>query len=128
MGKEVARYIDMEQILMIPPIIVNESQEKHLSGDVTFFQTSEAASQYLEPIDVANGEYFAFDSVGRLLKLQIAGQHVVIEDAERIPSHAGVLRDLLIEFFERAKNNQGPFEQLTLNQLINIGIESFIAK
>ena len=44
-----------------PPIIVDES------GDTDVFETIEYAERYLEPIDVEEERFVAFDSTGRLL-------------------------------------------------------------
>lgn len=50
---------------MIPPIIIDEH------GDLEFFRSAADAERYLEPIDVENEEYAAYDSVGRRLTLTV---------------------------------------------------------
>jgi hypothetical protein len=55
---------------MITPIIVEES------GNLMFFQTAAYAERYLEPIDVKNEEYKAYDAVGRQLTLGVAKKEV----------------------------------------------------
>jgi len=109
------------------PIIVNESRDINRSGDIMFFRSEAAASRYLEAIDVENNEYVAFDAVGRLLNLRTIGSHVIIEEAESFPNHDKLLRALLIEFFERAGSNQGPFDTLSLSELVEIGLATFEA-
>lgn len=51
---------------MKTPIIVSEN------GDILIFPTVEEACAYLEPIDVRNGEYIAYDSDGQLLELKVS--------------------------------------------------------
>ena len=52
------------------PIIVDAR------GDVGLFRTVDAAEGYLEPIDVENAEYVAYDSAGRLLELSVEAVQV----------------------------------------------------
>lgn len=73
-----------------PPIIVDEQ------GTATIFEFVEDAERYLEPIDVRNGEYVAYDSEGRLLRLLPTSPHITVESAESEPSHTNEVKDLLI--------------------------------
>lgn len=50
------------------PIIIDEH------GDISIFLSVAEACDYLEPIDVKNNEYSAYDSEGRCLKLGIASE------------------------------------------------------
>ena len=50
--------------MISPPVIINEAD-----GSLGIFRSVEAAEQHLEPIDVENDEYTAYDSTGRRLKL-----------------------------------------------------------
>lgn len=57
------------------------------SGDVSAFDSVESAEGYVEAIDVEAGEYVAFDSVGRRLRMAVVhgvrwGRNVVISAAE----------------------------------------------
>jgi hypothetical protein len=45
-------------MIMETPIVVLES------GDVLFFRSLSCAKRYLEPIDIRNDEYIAYDSEG----------------------------------------------------------------
>ena len=87
----------MTNCLMKPPIILNESQSMAVPGDVMLFTSFESAVSYLEPIDVENEEYFAFDSEGRLLALSINDSTGRIEVASREskPGHVLELRAVL---------------------------------
>lgn len=84
----------MKKLSIEPPIIVDET------GPIYVFRSVEAAEKYLEPIDVANNRYVAFDSQGRLLRLQATEPRVTIEAAEEYPTHAEALRLLLVEFLK----------------------------
>lgn len=50
----------------IPSVILDES------GNVLFFETDERLARYIEPIDVKNGEYVAYDGSGALLELYVS--------------------------------------------------------
>ncbi len=73
-----------------PPIIVDEQ------GTATVFESVEDAERYLEPIDVRNGEYVAYDSEGRLLRLLPTSPRITIENADLEPHHANEVRELLV--------------------------------
>lgn len=54
---------------IVPPIFVVTP------GEVVAFRDVQAAERYMEPIDIANGEYeSAYDSVGRRLKPTVTHQ------------------------------------------------------
>lgn len=50
---------------MKPPIFIIEN------GDISAFRSCETAEKSLEAFDVENGEYIAFDSQGKQLKLKV---------------------------------------------------------
>ena len=50
------------------PIIVDEK------GNIDLFKTKQDAEEYLEPIDVHNQEYIAYDSQGMLLRLGVRSE------------------------------------------------------
>lgn len=54
------------------PLVVNAN------GDLTFFASAAAAEQYLEAIDVRNGEYVAYDAEGRVLVLGVEEERVPV--------------------------------------------------
>lgn len=82
---------------MKPPYFLNESPRPDLRGDLNLFESKDALLRYVEPVDVENGEYFAFDADGRLLSLSVDGGKVLLSDAETEPHHAEVLARLLRE-------------------------------
>ena len=78
---------------MEPPIILDNF------GDVLIFENVEDALSYVEPIDVSNGEYVGYDSMGRRLELTVFKGKVIIEPSEIEPTHAGELHAILVGFF-----------------------------
>lgn len=84
------------------PIIISEH------GDVSVFNTIEAAEQYLEAIDVKNNEYIAYDANGKLLNLKIVLkgkqqiEHVQVcennNDMEEPETLRTILLNLLLQF------------------------------
>ena len=94
-----------------PPIIVDES------GDTCVFESLFYAERYLEPIDVEDNVYVAFDSVGRLLRLLPTTPNITIEAAEEVPNHAERVRELLIKFLENCRSTEPNLTSLTLAEL-----------
>lgn len=112
---------------MRPPIVVNESDKITEAGPLYFFQTVGDAEQYLEPIDVVNEEYFAFDSEGRLLRLTVDDDQarVQISEAGAEPSHEAVLLKLLIDFFLRHGAAEDWCHRATLYDLTQRAIRDY---
>ena len=50
------------------PIIVDDH------GDISLFQSAEDACAYLEPVDVKNNEYVAYDAAGMVLELRVGAR------------------------------------------------------
>lgn len=68
---------------MNDPIIIYEN------GDFLFFDSVREAADYLEPIDVKNNEYTAYDVNGRLVDLKIVAESErgflgISREAERV--------------------------------------------
>lgn len=82
---------------MKPPYFLNESPRPDLRGDLSLFESENELLSYVEPVDVENGEYFAFDAEGRLLSLTVHNGQVRLSDGEAEPRHADVLARLLRE-------------------------------
>ena len=87
---------------MKAPIILNEN------GDVSLFATLEDAARYMEPIDVRNNEYVAYDSEGYRLKLVPAAKNVMITGRIEDKPSPEALSRLLSSFWERAANDKVP--------------------
>jgi len=100
------------RILIKPPVIVDET------GPIYVFESVEDAEMYLEPIDVENNRYIAFDSVGRLLRLIPTTPRITIEAAEEVPNHAERLRELLIQFLKDCRVTDSNLSNLSLHELV----------
>jgi hypothetical protein len=105
------------------PIVVLES------GDVLFFRSLSRAEQYLEPIDVRNDEYIAYDSEGRLLRLIPHDHTVRVELAEEESTHANELKDALVNFFaEIDYATEDWLSKASLRELVLRGLSDFDTK
>jgi hypothetical protein len=115
---------------MIPPIIVDEY------GDLAFFRSAADAERYLEPIDVKNEEYTAYDSVGRRLTLGVARKEtrffygilkgavevVTVRDESGVDA-AEELRQLLLEYLEGTGKSTKSLEGAALETLIEQAVQ-----
>ena len=105
---------------MKPPIIINEN------GSLSFFKSVADAERYLEPIDVRNQEYVAYDSDGCRLELRVeeevvAGllglgktrrERVCIIQAEEVPAHAEELKNILRASLQEIGSSQESLHSL----------------
>lgn len=84
------------------PIILSEN------GDIMMFSSKEEACSYLEPIDIRNDEYLAYDAEGTPLNLGISNEEkslfrvmkyrvpkVTIEEVQSRPSSSELRQKLL---------------------------------
>lgn len=94
-----------------PPVIVDET------GPIYIFESVEYAERYLEPIDVEDNRYVAFDSEGRLLRLLPTHPRISIEAAEEVPNHGEVVRELLIQFLKNCGSVDPNLSSLSLQEL-----------
>ena len=103
------------------PIIIDNR------GDILVFESTESATRYIEPIDVENNEYVAFDSKGYLLQLYVVSGRVHIKAAESSFAHTEILREILSKFLAsilaRKKLSSYWIEKATLYELIQRAIE-----
>jgi hypothetical protein len=103
---------------MKAPIIIDNF------GDVLIFDSVEKAERYIEPIDVLNGEYVAYDSEGRLLHPIIESPFkVVLMPAEGEAGHAQELHEVLIDFFKRIGTSKDWLGRASLHDLVMKGLE-----
>jgi hypothetical protein len=89
---------------MKPPIILDNR------GDLLIFGSANDAVAYVEPIDVENKEYVAYDSEGCLLSLSVRGRwikRIIIEPQETDPAHGEELRGKLEKFLVHVFVRQG---------------------
>jgi hypothetical protein len=110
------------QILMKLPIVVVEP------GDILFFRSLSIAERYLEPIDIRNNEYVAYDSEGRLLLLVLCEHTVKIELEEEEPTHADKLKEAVLAFFTEVGFATDLLSQASLEELILEGISNYETK
>lgn len=117
---------------MKPPIIVVEH------GDVTIFKSVAKAQLGLEPIDVKNGEFVAYDKNGCLLRLTVIKKEkpsffckeksieaVNIFEAEDGGSNTKDLREVLINFFKRTGVNDPEDKYLSLDDLVDKAVKQY---
>jgi hypothetical protein len=109
---------------MIPPVIANEH------GDVSFFRSLEDAERYLEPIDVAQGEYVMYDGSGRRLAPGVVrrkkgrlGGLLGVTREEVCITETGVdaeaeLRETLLGFLHRTSQMRESLELQPLDDLV----------
>jgi hypothetical protein len=100
------------------PIVVIERE----SGEVYLFKSVAHAEGYLEPIDVENGEYDAFESDGAVLILSVvttSGQeHVEIVTHPYAPPVPDTLRDKLKQYLGAMNEWRPEYESMALPALI----------
>lgn len=104
---------------MVPPIIVNEN------GDIQLFRSTEEAGRAMEPIDIRNEEYKAYDAEGYPLRLDIEGNLVVITGRQGDACQKEELERDLRSFLERARTEVPGVGGMQLEDLIRVYVEEF---
>ena len=104
---------------MRPPIVLDEH------GDISLLSTAEAAARYVEPIDVRNDEYIAYDSAGFLLKLDPTEPVVSISGYLSDQPNQDQLEQVLRSFVERASGSPVPAEVTSLEGLLALCVRQF---
>ena len=104
---------------MQPPIIVSEH------GEVVVFESIETAARGLEPIDVRNGEYIAYDSEGFLLTLVASEPRITISGRLDQPARPEELRQALVDFIESVDNGTEQTKPSSLVHLLAYFIQRF---
>ena len=120
---------------MRPPIVA------FCQGDLAVYDSVEDAVKDMEPIDVAEGRWCAFDAEGRLLRIVLAEElrppsqtflqkvrsfftecigpeGVRIMEEEREPTHGNELRDRLTSFFSEVGMPMEPPADRRLDELV----------
>lgn len=97
---------------MKPPIIVEES------GDVSIYGTVGDAELDLEPIDVREGRFVAYDSEGHLLELCPTEPRVTIKDIEPAPLRLMEVREALVGLLSSLGHPSEELSQEPLERLI----------
>jgi hypothetical protein len=110
-------------LVMRPPIIVDET------GALMIFDSPREAERYLEWVDVEDGRFRAWDREGRPLVLSVVEtpkkglfrtrmvKDVVLEQESDVPTHAEMLRGVLVDALRRAGKEPASSE-MSLPELI----------
>ncbi len=104
---------------MLAPIVIDAR------GDVSFFADVAIAARALEPIDVRNNEYVAYDSLGYTLQLVPGQQRVTISGCTSETPRPEELNSALRSFYERAVGEPVPSSVKSLQQLLELCIKRF---
>jgi len=97
----------------VPPIFVDNH------GDVSVFRSASYAESWMEPIDIENHEYIAYDASGRLLALSADRRRVYISLAEQEPTHSEQLAKALRHFLRAVKDPVGDDPNCDLARLVS---------
>ena len=116
---------------MKPPVIVVEH------GDVNIFKSVQDAERYLEPIDVENSEFQAYDKEGNLLEIHVIEKErsslfgkiktkcvKVVDPGEKI-NRSEELKKTLIDFFKETGIYEFRDENEQLDRLISKAVKIF---
>lgn len=77
-------------------VVLNESSDMRVAGDVTLFRSAGEACTWIEPWWVANQEGFAFTAAGERLVLEVTPeQNVRVERREPHPDGEAIVLDWL---------------------------------
>jgi hypothetical protein len=95
------------------PIFIVEDE------DILTFASVRDAQLDLEPIDVKLGDFVAYDSEGRLLRVQTNGRSVTISSAENEPTHPAQLETALRRFLKALNAPQAEDPMCDLSCLVN---------
>lgn len=115
---------------MRPPLILVDR-----TGDIEIFDTAAELEQYAEPADVLQDEYVAYDSEGRLLRLQVVqvvrGRFlkvclpvVRVVEAEQEPAHQDDLKAALCRFLAQLGYTDAEGEQQSLSNLLSLVVRA----
>ena len=102
----------MTPALPTPPIFVDDH------GDVSVFRSVPFAESWMEPIDIENREYTAYDAAGRLLALSADRRRCYIALAEQEPTHSAELLERLRKFLRAVKDPVGDDPTYDLPRLV----------
>ena len=87
--------------------------------DVIMFASVRQAERDLEPIDVRSGGFVAYDSLGRLLRLEASRWRVTITLAESEPSHVSELENALRAYLKALNDPVGEDAKCELPFLVD---------
>ena len=93
------------------------------SGDVLVFENKDMAEKYLEPVDIKNNVYVAYDSSGYKLDLSVKGEKVSVCQSTDLKLYAKELKEILFNFFLEIGINQDWCNKASLDELIKKSLE-----
>jgi hypothetical protein len=110
----------------LPLIVVTDN------GEILVFTSKAKAESYLEPIDVRDGEYVAYDPEGRLFSIGVQTQEqrllgdvrtelperVVVRAEEEIPAHSDDLRRKLLDYLVALGEQEVHLRKMPLAALV----------
>jgi len=110
------------------PIIIDEN------GDISVYSSREEAQVNLEPVDVLNNEYLAYDADGHLLQLVVIKKKGILFSREMVEinypdisvDHADELVEKLKNYLEKTGNIVNEGSELNLSQLVT-KVEKYLA-
>lgn len=112
----------------IPPIFIWEP------GDLAILASVAGVSSHLEPLDVKDATYTAYDSQGRRLRLgvdkvrrRVLGfsvfvERVVVHDVEESPEYRQELHEILVKFLGRLGEKTSTLDSLSLRELQDVAL------
>lgn len=105
---------------MKPPIVINESPQSELAGDLCVYGSVEWAQLAHEAHDAEDEDIRAFDSEGRLLKMVPLWEtsSVRLEPAEDMPGHLEALTSLLRDFLLRVGIPKLQVEAMSIDEML----------
>lgn len=85
------------------------------------FVSVEHAERHLKPAMVLNGDYEIYDSEGRLLQVELAGNdRLSLRTADAEPKHSSRLRRLLTHYLSEKRMLDGELHERSLRQLVDL--------
>jgi len=107
--------------------ILNESRKADIPGDVWIFLSLDELLRGVEAIDVLNGEYFAFVSDGREIRLHADSEYSnVVAAIEDTPHHSRDLETLLKRYLS-TMSTDGRFQIDAQRVAQSRGLEELIS-
>ena len=103
--------------IMRAPLILCEG------GDISFFRTAIALTEYVESIDVQDGIYEVYDSNGATLLLSTDERRIILSDPDELMDRSADLATRLRTFLLACRRNPSEVLEASLPQLIAIGME-----
>ncbi|HLX17764.1 MAG TPA: hypothetical protein VKS24_21445 [Bradyrhizobium sp.] len=83
-------------------VVLNESQQAEVVGEVSLYRSISRLIEHLEPIDVENNEFFAYALRGNRLDLSVENDQVQVVKASAENDYSSHIRNLLEVAAERA--------------------------